>query len=127
MLRKLITSLCLAALLVGSGVCWAADFTKGHDAYSEGDYATALKEWMPLAEQGNVGAQYFLGLMCLHGRGVPQDYVRAHMWWNLSASTGIEAAIKLRDGVAEVMTPSQIEKAQDLALGCVVKNYKGCS
>jgi len=30
----------------------AQDFNKGWAAYNSGDYATALKEWWPLAEQG---------------------------------------------------------------------------
>ena len=29
-----------------------ADFQKGLDAYQSGDYATALKEWKPLTDQG---------------------------------------------------------------------------
>lgn len=29
-----------------------ADYQKGLDAAKSGDYATALKEWKPLAEQG---------------------------------------------------------------------------
>ena len=48
-------------LIVGSDV--AADYQKGFDAYSEGDYATALTEWQPLAEQGDAGGQFGLGLL----------------------------------------------------------------
>jgi len=40
-----------------------ADLQKGWGAYEIGDYATALKEWKPLAEQGNLCAQYNLGVM----------------------------------------------------------------
>ena len=39
---------------------------------------------------------------------------------------GNEDGAKLRDIAAEDMTPSQLEKAQDLARECVRKNYKGC-
>lgn len=49
------------------------------------------------------------------GDGVPQDYVLAHMWWNLAAAQGVEDARGLRDNVAGMMTPSQIEEAQRLA------------
>jgi hypothetical protein len=48
------------------------------------------------------------------------------MWWNIAASSGYEDASETRGIVAEMMTPSQIEKAQDLARECVAKNYKGC-
>ncbi len=40
-----------------------ADFQAGMDAYNQGDYATAFKEWRPLAEQGDAAAQNNLGLM----------------------------------------------------------------
>ncbi len=60
------------------------------------------------------------------GQGVPQDFVYAHMWLNIAASNGHENAGKARDEVAKLMTPAQIEKAQDLARECVRKKYKGC-
>ena len=49
------------------------------------------------------------------GQGVTQDYVLAHMWWNIAASSGDKDATKNRDLVAKQMSPSQIEKAQDMA------------
>lgn len=57
------TTICLTiALLLGSaGVSWSADFQKGLTAYESGDFATAPREWRPLAEQGNAEAQAFLG------------------------------------------------------------------
>jgi TPR repeat protein len=65
-----------------------AGFYERLQAYYAGDYATALKEWRPLAEQGDANTQHNLGLMYYNGRGVPQDYVQAHMWWNLAAAVG---------------------------------------
>ena len=35
----------------------AQDFNKGGEAYLRGDYETALREWGPLAEQGDAAAQ----------------------------------------------------------------------
>ena len=43
--------LTVVALLVSAGVSWSANFRKGFDAYLIEDYATALREWVPLAEQ----------------------------------------------------------------------------
>jgi TPR repeat protein len=40
-------------------------------AYSRGDYATTLRLLRPLANQGDAGAQYNLGLMYAKGDGVP--------------------------------------------------------
>ena len=67
---------------------WSADFQKGLDAAERGDYATALKEWTPLAEQGNAIAQFNLGVMYDEGTGVPQDYNTAVKWVTLAAEQG---------------------------------------
>ena len=64
--------------------------------------------------------------MYIKGKGVLQDYVLAHMWFNLAASQGDKLATENREIVAKEITPSQIEKAQRLARECVKKNYKGC-
>ena len=52
---------------------YSSDFDKGLTAYKNGDYATALKEWKPLAEQGDANAQFGLGVMYEYGDGVPED------------------------------------------------------
>ena len=56
-----------------------------------------------------------LGVMYAEGRGVPQDYVRAHMWFNLSAAKGEQRAVKVLDMAERRMTPAQIAEAQKLA------------
>ena len=90
------------------------------------DYKEAVKWYRLAAEQGNANAQTNLGFMYSNGQGVLQDLVYAHMWANIAASNGDELAVKNRDIAAAKMTPSQLEKAQDLARACVKKNYKGC-
>jgi TPR repeat protein len=79
------------------------------------DYKEAVKRYREAAEQGHAGAQNNLGLMYAQGQGVPQDYVQAHMWLNLAAASGQEDPVKNRGIVADMMTPSQIEQAQQLA------------
>jgi TPR repeat protein len=79
-------------VLVFSLVClvvpaWA-DFQAGMDANIRGDYATALREWRPLAEQGDALAQYNLGVLYRNGRGVPQDDVQARQWYAKAAAQG---------------------------------------
>ncbi len=90
------------------------------------DYKTAVKWYRLAAEQGDADAQGNLGAMYAFGTGVIKDYVYAHMWGNLAASNGNELGGKMRDAVARMMTPSQIETAQKLARECVRKKYKGC-
>ena len=80
-----------------------------------------MKWYRLAAEQGDAPAQYNLGVAYATGQGVPQDYVQAHMWFDLAASRFSEAeqrdhAVKNRDLAASKMTPAQIAKAQRLAL-----------
>jgi TPR repeat protein len=79
------------------------------------DYKEAIKWYSKSAEQNYVKSQVMLGYMYYHGEGVQQEYVLAHMWFNLAAVQGNVNASELRDIAAEKMTPSQIEKAQKLA------------
>ena len=85
-----------------------------------------MREWRPLAEQGNAVAQYNLGAMYYNGQGVLQNNVYAHMWFNIAASNGYDEAVKNRDIVAKTMTTEQLAEAQKLARECVRKKYKGC-
>ncbi len=61
-------------------------------AYDRGDYATAYRLWRPLAEQGDVGAQNYLGFMHGTGQGVAQDYVEAVKWYSKAAAQGYAPA-----------------------------------
>jgi len=78
-----------------SAPAWA-DFKAGMDAHHRSDYATALREWQPLAEQGNAFAQYNLGLLYDNGQGVPKDYGQARQWYEKAAVQGhAEAQVNL--------------------------------
>jgi hypothetical protein len=69
-----------------------ADFAAGAAAYDKGDYATALKEWEPLARAGGSAAQFNLGLLYYDGRGVPQDFAQAAEWFEKAANQGYTKA-----------------------------------
>ena len=77
-MKQLLIILLLLLSLTASPI-WSADFDKGVQAYENGDYATALTEWAPLAEQGNANAQFNLTQMYRRGEGVPQSYKMAAM------------------------------------------------
>ena len=81
----------LFSLLLGVP-SYSADFNKGLTAAQSGDFATALKEWKPLAEEGNAVAQNNLGLMYHNGWGVPQDYKEAVYWYRLAVEQGYAIA-----------------------------------
>ena len=78
----------LGLALVLPGPMLAADLETGGAAYDRGDYATALEEFRPLAEQGDADAQFHLGLMYDFGEGVPQDRTEAAKWFHLAAEQG---------------------------------------
>ena len=82
----------LILLLLVPSLSWGADSEKGLTAYNQGDYATAVKEWTPDAEQGNAAAQYNLGLMYDKGLGVVQNYKTAVKWYTLAVEQGHASA-----------------------------------
>jgi len=66
----------------------SADFTKGQDAYSSGDYQTAMSEWQPLAEEGNAEGQFGMGLLYANGFGVDLNDDLALKWYGAAAEQG---------------------------------------
>jgi uncharacterized protein len=111
-MKRLTATLCLTiAVLLGSagvsfalppsasepveGLCLAGKkhshvpiFGKCWSSYESGNYATALREWTPLAEQGDASAQFNLGKMYVKGHGVPKDTKTAVKWLRLAAEQG---------------------------------------
>ncbi len=85
--RALIAALCAGFTLGLTAPAWAG-LDEAVAANKRGDYATALREWRPLAKQGNASAQFFLGLMYGEGLGVPQDYAKAVGWLRKAAEQG---------------------------------------
>ncbi len=92
------------------------DLKKGIEALKTEDYKTALQILPPFAEKGDGQAQFALGIMYYKGFGVPQNYIRAHMWLNLGQSNGHKHGLEVRAEIERKMTPQQIERAQDLAV-----------
>jgi TPR repeat protein len=79
------------------------------------DYAEAARLYRLAADQGFEEAQYQLGRMYENGQGVPQNYVLAHMWFNLSAARGNVFATDARSDAEKVMSSEQIAEARKLA------------
>jgi len=78
----------LIALLHAPGLAFSADLQKGLAAFNEGDYETSLAECQPLAEAGNVGAQFCVGRLYANGFGVAMDDAQAIKWYTLAADAG---------------------------------------
>jgi uncharacterized protein len=134
LLRATLTVSLMLVALAGAAVAGALE--DAYSAMNRGDYATALRLFRPLADQGNgaaqkalaiindygfaatkgnATAQFSLGFMYQKGLGVPQDYVRAYMWFDLAAAQGTKGAAEWREHIAARMAPEQIAEAQKLA------------
>jgi hypothetical protein len=88
--------------------------------YQEGrgalqDEREAVKWYRLAAEQGNVDGQYNLGLSYQEGRGVIQSNEEAYGWWSVAAKRGDSMAQKNLEMIQSKMTPTQIERGQQLA------------
>jgi hypothetical protein len=60
----------------------------GYQSYLKGDYQAAFEEWLPLAELGDVEAQYNLGVMYDEGTCLEQDLGMAAEWYRKAAEQG---------------------------------------
>jgi TPR repeat protein len=97
LMKRLLTTLVILTGLFGAGGCEqrAASVTalkrelpESFKALQKDNYATALKELRPSAEQGNATAQFWLGTMYGLGKGVTQDYAEGMKWFRKSAEQG---------------------------------------
>jgi len=91
-MRRIAATLAVvAALLFSAGSAWA-DWDDGFAAVERGDYATAIQEWRPLAEQGDADAQTLIGMMYNEGLGVPKNDAEAVKWYRKAAEQGVAQA-----------------------------------
>ena len=105
MKKLLLLKICFVLLLTTFSSVYAGDCFKDRD----------VDDCRVKAAQGHASAQYNLGQMYRTGDGVVQDDVMAHMFFNIAAVNGDKDAITNRGNAEKRMTPSQLEKAQDLA------------
>jgi TPR repeat protein len=61
-------------------------------AFMKGDIQTASQTFLPLANNGNKYAQYYLGYMYQNGAGVDQSPAEATKWYQKAAQGGHETA-----------------------------------
>jgi hypothetical protein len=96
--------------IVLPGAAFALPQPDAEAAYARGDYATAFKIWLPLAEQGSVQAQLNVARMYERGEWVAQDKRAAMEWYNKAAEQNArDAAMPAAPRVASavpVTTPS---------------------
>lgn len=83
----------IAALALTAPILVIADVNKGVEAWGNGDYAAAVKEWHEPAINGDVDAQFNLGQAYMSGRGIELNEKKAEVWFGLAANQGHLQAI----------------------------------
>jgi TPR repeat protein len=104
----LIVSLFVAVLTVAEGGnALAVPQPDAEAAYAQGDYGTAYRLFLPLAEQGSVQAQERIAEMYDKGLGVPQDPAKAKEWYRRSAEQAAKDAELKMEASQGMAAPSQ--------------------
>lgn len=67
------------------------------------------------ARNGNVDAQYAMGLIYADGRGMPIDLVKAYAWLTVAVMQGDRDAITLRNVVGAQMSDEEFEAGKRCA------------
>ena len=117
-----------SVLLIGLVQPASADFNRGMNAFSFEDYTTALREWRSAGRAGDARAQHAIGYLYLAGKGVPQDYAKAHKWFEIAAANlqpgeARGRAVRLRDLTAGKLSSEKYKRVHKLALNWL-KIYK---
>ena len=90
--------------IVLSGTAFALPQPDAEAAYARGDYATAFKIWLPLAEQGSAQAQLNVARMYERGEWVAQDKRAAMEWYDKAAAqNGRDATMPTAPSVASAV------------------------
>jgi len=113
----------------------SAQFSLG-DMYLAGDgvpqsYATAGRMYLAAAQQGHSESQYNVGEMFAAGYGgIPQNFTLAYVWAEMAVATATDfrrgRAQRNRDAIAQLLSPVQLEQAQELARRCRETGFRIC-
>ncbi len=89
------------------------EFTQGEEAFRLGDYDKALEHFRPLAKKDNRSAYFYLGQMCEKGEGVPQDYVKAYVFFDIAAHGKIPYPVdEAKSRIEKLMSAEELQEAR---------------
>jgi TPR repeat protein len=105
-MRRLALSLILSAAVATfvASPAQAVPQADAEQAYARGDYVTAFKLWLPLAEAGSARAQENIARMYERGEWVAQDSAMANEWSRRAAEQ--------RAQDAAMPVPAAVQQAQ---------------
>jgi uncharacterized protein len=78
-------AMCLSSAMAGTP---EEDFRAGLSAFNRGDFAAAMRQWRPLADNNDARSQAGIGFMYHRGLGVKTDDVQAAFWLRKAAEQG---------------------------------------
>ena len=84
-MKKLITVLLTAMLLIASSAYATGTLADAYKASASKNYAEEIKIYKALALKGDAEGQFFYGEMHEYGKGTIQDYAEAAKWYRLAA------------------------------------------
>ena len=88
---------------------------KAEELYRAGHWERAYFIYVnDLAAIGDKYAQYMAGYMCLNGKGMPRDPVRASAWYRLAAERGAPEFVEVRDQLLESMSEESREASDEM-------------
>jgi uncharacterized protein len=100
----------------------------GRKALEDGDHRTAVAELLPLARKGNASAQYYIGLMCHQGKGLPEDNSAAAGWARKAAAQGnaeAEALLGILYAQGQGVRRDDVEAARWFQKAALQGNWMG--
>ncbi|MDP2999308.1 MAG: tetratricopeptide repeat protein [Bryobacterales bacterium] len=90
-------------------------FIQGEEAFVLRDYDGALAHLGPLADRGHPSACFYMGRLYSEAAGVPQDYVKAYMWFHLAAEFGSQhPANEAKRRIAKLMSAEELKEARKI-------------
>lgn len=93
LIKLIFIKLLFVICFTNSFVAISSDFENGLNSYKNKEYFKALSSWKTLIEQGDIRAQYYVGMMYYKGHGVPQNIDFALDFLKKSADKGYVPAI----------------------------------
>jgi len=86
--NRLLGAAAAVALAALGAPALAQSVEAGIQAWQGSNYEEAVRQWRPLADRGNLDAQFNLGHAYRLGRGVPQNMNLAEQWYERAARAG---------------------------------------
>ena len=111
-------------MMLHASLAWGS-FQQGMTAYKNGDFGTALSIWEAEAINGDVNAQYNLGLVYENGvNGFPKDLPVAYAWYRVAAAQDVDVAAQAVQRLEPLMTTGQVEDGNKYAVTILGKWYR---